>query len=61
MVELREQRLERAVDVGEVDDPAELRVDLAADVQRDLEAVAVQPRALVVGRTLGRRCAASMR
>ena len=50
MVELRVEGLEGGVDLGEVHEPAELGVDLAAHVERDLEGVAVQAGALVLGR-----------
>ena len=49
VVEFGVQRLERGLDVGEVDDPTPSRIDLAADVNLDPEAMTVQSRALVIG------------
>ena len=50
MVELLMQRREGSLDVGEVHHPAGLLADVALDVHRDVERVAVKPRALVIGR-----------
>src|SRR5688572_8585397 len=47
VVERVEQRRERRLDVGEVDDPAELRVDRTLDVHVDAERMPVHARALV--------------
>jgi hypothetical protein len=47
MIEQLVDRRKGAIELGEVDDPAKLGVELAADVERDLEAVAVQAAALV--------------
>ena len=53
VVELGVERLEGGLDLGEVHEPAELLVHLAAHVQRDLEGVPVQAGALVVRRDHG--------
>ena len=47
MIELLEDRREGLFDVGEVHDPAHLRVGFAAHMHFDAERVAVQARALV--------------
>src|SRR5438105_459732 len=52
MVELAQHRIDRLLDVGEVDEPAARLVDLARDPDTEAEAVTVEPRALV---SLGHR------
>src|SRR4051812_48364601 len=47
VVQLRVERLEGGLDVTEVHEPTGRRVHVAADVDLDLEAVSVQPSALV--------------
>ena len=49
MVEAVVGRLEGGLQLGEVHEPAEFLVDLAAHVQGDLEGVPVESRALVAG------------
>jgi len=50
VVELGVERLERGLDVGEVQDPPGGGADRAGDVEPDAEAVAVETAALVVRR-----------
>ena len=52
-VELLEDRRERLLDVREVHDPSELRIDGAGNVDFDAKRMAVQARALVAGRNGG--------
>ena len=53
VVELLVERAEGGVEVGEVADPAEGLVEVAADVDLDAEGMAVQARALVAGWDVG--------
>ena len=53
MIEQVVERLPHQVDLAVVDEPARLLVHGPADGDLDLEAVAVQARALVTGRDLG--------
>ena len=53
VVELIVERTEGSVEVGEVTDPAECFVEVAADVDFDAEGMAVQARALVAGGNVG--------
>ena len=53
VVQLVEQRLKRALDVGKIHHPA-LRLDeFATEVKFDAKRMAMQPRALVAGRQIG--------
>ena len=52
MVEPLEDRRKSLFDVGEVHDPAQLRIGLTAHMHLDPERVAVQARALVLGRNV---------
>jgi hypothetical protein len=53
MIERIENRCERSLDVGEVHDPAKLRVDRSGYMNLYAERMAVKARALVVGRNGG--------
>ena len=50
MIEPIVDRLERGLHIGEIHDPAGVRIDGAAQVQLDAKRMAMQARALVAGR-----------
>ena len=52
MIKLLEDRREGLLDVGEVHDPAQVRIRFAAHVHFNPKRVAVQTRALVCGRNV---------
>src|SRR6185312_12960810 len=54
MVELLVEWLERRLQVRKVHDPAQLRIRLAGHVDLDAEGMAMQARALVAGRDVGK-------
>lgn len=53
VIQLVVQRLERGLDVGEIHDPAGLRVEVAGDMDLDAEGMAMEARALVARRHVG--------
>lgn len=53
MIELLEQRLERATDIGEVLHPTESRIRWSGHIRLDTKRMSVQPITLVVHRQMG--------
>ena len=60
MIDFIEYLRKGSFDVGEIHQPAGIRLWLAGDVDFHAERMPVQPRAFVAGGTFGRRCAASI-